>query len=102
MTNGGEPGTERYPGETLDLLRAVHGQLAELMQLRRDFAPLLDSVRDGRGLLGMARAARRQNGAPPNDDTPGAPGATLGDHLGPGLWGRARGARHPGESSSDR
>lgn len=89
----GEPG-ERYPGEMLELLRSVNGQLGELIQLRRDFAPLLDGLRDGRGLLGAARAVRRQNGARSDDYPPGAPGAPGEPTIPAGIWGRARGARH--------
>lgn len=100
MTTSGAPGpptipvAEHYPGETLALLRAIHHDLAELRALRDEFGPLLDSIRQGRGLIG--RAARR-NGASSNDyPTPATPGdrpATgAPGPLGAGIWGRARGA----------
>jgi hypothetical protein len=96
-TTSGAAGVERYPGETLDLLRSVHSQLGELLTLREEFGPLLDSIREGRGLLGMARAARRSGGrddypasgapgaVPPG---PGQPGAQPPGTIGPGIFGR--------------
>jgi len=96
MTTGGE----RYPGEALDLLRSIHAGMAELHALREEFGPILDGLREGRGLLGMARAARStRTGA--RDDYPGThpstrPGTAPGSPgIGPGLWGRARGAPGP-------
>src|SRR6185437_5912266 len=102
MTTSGAPGpptipvAEHYPGETLALLRAIHHDLAELRALRDEFGPLLDSIRQGRGLIG--RAARRNGAA--RDDYPGThpstrPGTAPGEPgtgVGPGIWGRARGA----------
>jgi hypothetical protein len=98
MTTSGAPGTgERYPGETLDLLRAIAGEVGELRKMRQEFAPLIEAARTG-GLLGMARAARRaRNGATSDDypDEPGDPGPGPGPApaLAPGIWQRTLG-RH--------
>jgi hypothetical protein len=92
------PGAERYPGEAIDLLRSIAAEVAELRALREELAPFLDNMREGRGLVGMARAAARvRNGARQNDyptGAPGAPGPGAGA-IPPGIWGRAR-CTHPG------
>jgi hypothetical protein len=88
------PGVERYPGEAIDLLRLIAEEVAELRALREELAPFLENMREGRGLLGAARAAARvRNGARSDYPTgaPGAPAPAPGAGAIPaGIWGRAR------------
>jgi hypothetical protein len=96
MTSSATPG-EAYPGEALALLRAIHAELGELRELRREFGPLLDAWRGGSGLLGMSRAARRARNGAHDDYPPGAPGAPAPGRIGPGIFGRAHPAPGPGD-----
>jgi hypothetical protein len=59
----GAPGPERYPGETLHLLRSVAADMAQVRQALEylnEFRPLLENLRQG-GLLGLARGGGRRN-----------------------------------------
>jgi hypothetical protein len=94
MTSSGAP-AEDYPGEALDLLRSIQADVAALRAVLDEFGPLIQTARDGGGLLSMARAARRtQNGARDDYPTPSGPGSGAG--IGPGIWGRRAHSRGPG------
>lgn len=88
------PGAERYPGEAIDLLRSIAAEVAELRALREELGPFLENMREGRGLVGMARAAARARNGARTSDYPtgsapapgvGAPGAAT---IPPGIWAR--------------